>query len=196
MKLPVPTRRTLIIVTTLLLSNILTGLITTGIVRSRDFSETNMNCLANWGGISVQLEDAKAHKITDFTNNGAAGIYRLHEDNARFLIHYPKFNRRLGMDKNLPLILFCWAVAADDYQRTGVDIPIDPQVWQAFLTDGPKSLPLYWEIRQDLIRVGADHGLLHDPNPLAPLNTPKPPPYKMPPLSRPYQPRPDEANPT
>lgn len=194
MKRFILSRPLLIGIALLLATNITTGLITAWKVRSHDFSEMNINCLLNWGGINSQFEDAKVRTLPHPFPQTEAEVYRIHEDNARFLVHYPKFNHRLGLDRNRPLILFCWAVAADRYHYENVDIPVDPDVWQAFLADGPKSLPIYWNLRQSLSHAGAGHGLIRGSDmELAP--GPKPPPYRMGP-SKPYQPLPGEAAPS
>ena len=59
MKLPILTRRGLTVLAVLLATNVVTGLITTQVVRSHDFSEMNMNCLLNWGSIGAEFEDAR-----------------------------------------------------------------------------------------------------------------------------------------
>lgn len=195
MKLSIPSRLVLLAVTILLVTNIATGLVTTWYVRSRDFSEINMNCLLNWGSIGAQFEDVKGQKLPGNFPSDEAQVYRMHEDNARFLVHYPKFNRRLGYDRNRALDLFCWAVAADKYHYDNVDIPVDPEVWQAFLTDGPKNLPLYWRLRKSLTDAGAGQGLIRGSAIELPPG-PKPIPYKMGPLSTPYHPLPGEDVPS
>ena len=146
MKLVVSPHQALLAVAVLLATNIVTGLTISRIVRACDFSEMNRNCLLNWGSIGAKFEDARERKLPDVKPESEAEIYRMQEGNARFLVHYPKFSRRMGLDQNRPLMLFCWAVAADDYRSDDIDIPIDPAVWRAFLTDGPKGLSLYWEV--------------------------------------------------
>lgn len=118
----------------------------------------------------------------------------MHEDNARFFVHYPKFNQRTSSDYNqdLTFMLFCWAVAAEKYRSRNVDIPVDPLVWQAFLAHGPKTLPLYWDLREDLTRAGAGQGLIHGENRMRLYSNPKPPAYKMGRVSTPYKPLPGE----
>ena len=195
MKFFVPSRLVLFAVAVLLATNIITGLATNWYVHSRDFSEANMSCLLNWGNINAQFEDAKGQKLPGGFPHDAVQVYRIHEDNARFLVHYPKFNRRLGYDQNRATVLFCWAVAADKYHYDNVDISVDPEVWQAFLADGPKNLPLYWQLRESLTDAGAEKGLIRGSARELPPG-PKPPPYKMGPLSTPYQPLPGEAVPS
>ena len=141
MKLPILTRRGLTVLAVLLATNVVTGLVTMRVVRSHDFSEMNMNCLLNWGSIGAEFEDARVRELANVKPEDEAQIYRIHESNARFLVHYPNFNRRTGVGLNAPLTLFCWAVAADNYRSDDVDIPVDPAVWEAFLADGPRGLP-------------------------------------------------------
>ena len=195
MKFIAPSRLVLLAVTILLVTNIATGLMTTWYVRSHDFSEINMNCLLNWGSIGAQFEDVKGQKLPGNFPSNEAQVYRMHEDNARFLVHYPKFNRRLGYDQNRALDLFCWAVAADKYHNDNVDIPVDPEVWQAFLADGPKQLPLYWGLRDSLTRAGAGQGLIRGA-PKEFLSDRKLSHYKIGPLSTPYHPLPGEDVPS
>ena len=195
MKFPTLSRFVLFAAIVLLATNIITELVTASYVQSRDFSEINMNCLLNWGSIGTQFEDAKGRKLPGDFPQDEAQVYGMHEDNARFLVHYPKFNHRLGSDQNRALDLFCWAVAANKYHYDNVDIPVDPEVWQAFLADGPKNLPLYWGLRDSLTRAGAGQGLIRGNAREIPPG-PKPPPYKMGPLSTPYHPLPGEAVPT
>ena len=195
MRVSIPSRLVFFTIAALLATNIITGLATTWYVRFRDFSEVNMNCLLNWGSIGTQFEDAKGQKLPGAFPHNEAQVYQIHEDNARFLVHYPKFNHRLGYDQNRALNLFCWAVAADKCHYDNVDIPVDSEVWQAFLADGPKQLPLYWQLRESLTRAGAGQGLIRGNATEFPSGH-KPASYKMPPLSKPYHPFPDEAVPS
>ena len=183
-------------VAVLLATNIVTGLTTSRIVHACDFSEMNRNCLLNWEGIGANFEDTRVWKLPNVKPESEAEIYRMHEGNARFLVHYPKFSRRMGLDQNRLLTLFCWAVAAEDYRSDDIDIPIDPAVWRAFLTDGPKGLPLCWEVRESLTRAGAGQGLIQGEETSRHLMAHKPPPYTMGPLPKPYHPLPDEAAPS
>ncbi len=198
MKQSLPPRRLKIIIV-LLASNIVTCLGAILVTRAFDFSNTNTNCLANWGSVEGQFEDIREAHVQELDHKSPqdeASLYRIHEDNARFLVHYPRFNRRMGMNKNRAVTLFCWAVAADTYHDDGVDIPVDPEVWQAFLADGPKGLPIYWQLRESLIRAGAGKGLIRGDDSMFHLTGHKPPPYKMGPLPRPYQPLPGEVTPS
>lgn len=111
-------------------------------------------------------------------------------------MHYPKFNRWRGYDSDRPLTLFCWAVAAEIYHYDNVDIPVDAAVWRAFLADGPQDLPLYWQLRESLTREGAGQGLIRGEDRMHRSSAPKLPPYKMGPVSTPFQPLPDEAAPS
>lgn len=190
-----PTRRFWIGIAVLLATNIVTGLVTARVVRGQDFSDMNLTCLLNWGSVNDQLEEAKERTLPHVVPFSMAETYGIHESNARFLVHYPRFSHRTGLDRNRPLALFCWAVAADKYHNYNVDIPVDPLVWHAFLVDGPHSLPVYWQLRERLIEAGAGRGVVrgspwevrHD----APRSV-----YQMPPLSRPYHPLPNEAAPS
>ncbi len=196
MRFPMPSRLVLFAVAVLLMTNVITGLVTTWYVRSHDFSELNMNCLLNWGNINAQFDDAKGQKLPGGFPHDVVQVYRIHEGNARFLIHYPKFNRRLGdNDDSRALTLFCWAVAADKYHYDNVSIPVDPEVWRAFLADGPKQLPLYWGLRDSLTRAGAGQGLIRGDAREFPSGH-KPSHYKMGPLSTPYHPLPGEDVPS
>lgn len=191
----IPPRRILIAIAALLATNVITGLVTARSVRSHDFSEMNMNCLLNWGNIAAQFDNAHGRRL-HITPQDESKVYQMHEDNARFLVHYPKFNHRTGLDQDRPLTLFCWAVAAEKYRSYDVDIPVDPAVWKAFLADGPKSLPIYWDLRENLTRAGAGQGLIRGEDTMHLFSEHKPPPYKMGPLSTPYHPLPDEAVPS
>ena len=188
MKLPNLTSRGLVAAAVLLATNIVTCLITTQVVRSRDFSLANMNCLLNWGSIIAEFEDARVRELPNVKPEDEAQIYRIHESNARFLVHYPQPDLRTGGGLNRPLTLFCWAVAADDYRSDDVDIPVDPLVWKAFLADGPRGLPLYWDPRESLTRAGAGRGLIRGDDSNRHFRTHKLPPYVMGPLFAPYHP--------
>jgi hypothetical protein len=191
-----PSRLVIFAVAVLLATNIITGSVTAWYVHSHDFSELNMNCLLNWGSIGAQFEDAKGRELPGGFPQNEAQVYRIHENNARFLVHYPKFSRRTGdTDDTRAMILFCWAVAADKYHYDNVDIPVDPEVWQAFLTDGPKQLPLYWRLRESLTDAGAGQGLIRGDAREFPSGH-KPSRYKMGPLSTPYHPLPGEDVPS
>ncbi len=179
----------------LVVSNVVTGFTAAHLTRSQDFSERNMNCLLNWGGIEGQFDAAaEAHLLHPYTQT-VEQVYRMHEGNARFEVHYAKYNKRRGFDQNKPLTLFCWAVAASDYRDRNVDIPVDPLVWREFLADGPKSLPLYWDLRKELTEAGAGQGLIRGDNRRRQSSDPKPPAYKMGRLSTPYQLLPGEEIP-
>ncbi len=193
MKLPILRSRGLIAAAVLLVTNLVTGLITTQVVRAHDFSELNMNCLLNWGSFGAMFEDARVRELPNVKPEDETEIYRMQESNARFLVHFTKFNRRTGAGLDAPLTLFCWAVAADNYHSDGVDIPVDPAVWQAFLKDGPKGLPLYWDLRENLTRAGAGRGLIRGDDTIHHFRAHKLPPYVMGPLPTPYHPLPGEA---
>jgi len=61
-------------------------------------------------------------------------------------------------------------------------------VWKAFLAEGPKDLPLYWEIRDDLTRAGAGKGLIHAKDPMHGMTGDKPGFYKLTAFPRPASP--------
>lgn len=193
MKLPTLTSWRLRAAAVLVATNVATGLIVTKVVRARDFSEVNMNCLLNWGSIDAEFEDARVRELPNVKPEDEAGIYRTHESNARFLVHYPKSDPRTGAGLERPLTLFCWAVAAENYRSDDVDIPVDPLVWKAFLADGPKGLPLYWDLQESLTRAGAGRGLIRGDDTNRHFRTHKLPPYVMGPLPTPYHPLPNKA---
>ncbi len=182
MKLTVPPRPKLMIAAVLLATNVLTGVVTTLVVRARDFSDTNVNCLISLGGIDANFESALERKIPGAIPEDEAAIYRGQEMNARFDVHYQKYKQRRGSAEYLPLTLFCWAVAADKYHRDNVDIQVDPAVWRAFLADGPKDLPWYWGVRRTLTRAGAGQGLIRGEDSMGGLTGNKASVYKMGPL--------------
>ncbi len=192
MKLTLPPHIILAALAVLVVTNVVTGFTAAHFAHAQDFSEMNMNCLLNWGSIGGQFNAAaEAHLPHPYTQT-VAQVYRMHEGNARFEVHYPKYNKRRGMDQNKPLVLFCWAVAASDYRDRNVDIPVDPLVWQKFLADGPKSLPLYWDLRKELTEAGAGQGLIRGDNRMRLSSNPKPTAYKMGRVSTPYKPLPGE----
>lgn len=197
MKLAVPPRPKLIIAAVLLATNVLTGVVTALVVRARDFSDINVNSLLNLGAIDANFDSALERKIPGDIPEDEAAIYRSHEGNARFDVHYRKYNERRGGAENLPLTLFCWAVAADKYRRDNVDIPVDPAVWRAFLADGPKGLPWYWSLRNTLTQAGAGQGLIRgEYHGVFGKPVPKPMVYQMGPLPRPFEPLPGEETPS
>ena len=197
MKLSLPPQiilAALAVLAVLVVSNVVTGYMAAHLTRSQDFSELNMNCLTNWGSIGGEFDAvATAHWPHPYPQTEAQ-VYHRHEDEARFMVHYPKFNKRTSSNYNddLTWIVFCWAVAAEKYHRHNVDIPVDPLVWQAFLAHGPKSLPLYWDLRKELTEAGTGQGLIRGDNSMRLYSDPKPPAYKMGRVSTPYQPLPGE----
>lgn len=192
MKLSLPPRIILAALAVLVVTNVVTGFTAAHFAHAQDFSVTNRTCLLNWGSIGGQFEAAAEAHMPHPHPQTEAQVYHMHEDNARFEVHYPKYSKRIGLDQDKPLTLFCWAVAASDYRSRNVDIPVDPLVWQAFLAHGPKSLPLYWDLREELTEAGAGQGLIHGTDSMRLHSNPKPPAYKMGRVSTPYQPLPGE----
>lgn len=194
MKLSLPPYIILAALAVLVVSNVVTGFTAAHLTRSQDFSVTNRNCLLNWGSIGGQFEAARTEAMPHIALQTEAQVYHMHEDNARFEVHYPKFNRRISndYDQELTLTVFCWAAAAEKYHSRNVDIPVDPLVWQAFLAHGPKTLPMYWDLREELTEAGAGQGLIRGTDSMRLYSNPKPPAYKMGRVSTPYQPLPGE----
>lgn len=114
--------------------------------------------------MQAQFEDAR-------TPQARTELHRMQEDNARFAVHYSKYRHRREMDGDQSSPLFRWTVAAQSYHYDNIDIQIDPAVWRAFLADGPKDLPLYWWVRDNLAQQGADNGVIRGENKFGP---PKP----------------------
>ena len=194
MKLPFPPRRGVIAVTVLLATNIVTGLVCAHTVHTRDFSDMNMAYLLTWGMINQRFEEAQERKLTGIKPKDEAQIYYVYEDTARFNVHYSKFCKTTGLDKNDAQVFLAWGVAADRYRRDNVNIQVDPAVWKAFLAEGPKDLPLYWGVRESLEDAGAGQGLIRGEDPMHGMTNEKPTLYKL--SSFPHQPLPRAANPS
>lgn len=169
--------------------------VTVWCVRAVDFSDTNVTCLLNVGNVDAQFEDAAARELPGQKPMSKAQLYHMFEDTARFHVHYPRYCHRRGLDKHNAEELFVWAVAAEKYSRENVDVQVDPVVWRAFLADGPKTLPTYWEVRRYLSDKGADRGTIRGDDPFSGMTGDKRAVYKLPRLSTPYNPLPGEATP-
>ena len=178
MKLSIPPRPTLIIAIVLLATNVVTGLITAHAVRARDYSNTNLTYLLTWGMISQRFEEARERKLPHVLPKTNAEIYFGYEDTARFVVRHPTAPAPSNPDSDRQVLLG-WAVAADQFHSDNVNIQVDPVVWKAFLAQGPKDLPLYWEIRDDLTRAGAGKGLIHAEDPMHGMTGDKPGLYKL-----------------
>ena len=178
MKLTVPPRPLLITAAVLLATNVVTGLITAHIVRARDYSNSNLTYLLNWGMVSQRFEEARERKFPHVLPKTNAEIYFGYEDTARFVVRHPTALAPINLDTDRQVLLGC-AVAADQFHSDNVNIQVDPAVWKTFLADGPKDLPLYWEIRDDLTRAGAGKGLIHAEDPMHGLTEDKPGLYKL-----------------
>lgn len=152
-----PSRLVLICGVVVLASNAVTGIVTAHVTRSHDYSELNRNCLLNWGAINARFDDRPTYDL----QQDPAQLYRIYEKNALFAARYPS---RQNADDGA-LSLFCWGVAADDYHWKGKDIALDPTIWKSFLTEGPKDLPIYWDVRKSLTREGAGQGLIRGDTP-------------------------------
>lgn len=152
MKANMPSRSMLAWGAALLASNVITGLVTARVVRTRDFSTLNENCLLNWGGIDAEFRDKPTYSLP----RDPAQLYRIHEISALAAI-YPS-NKEDADHK--ALALFCWGVAADSYHWKRKDVVVNPALWRAFLADGPKDLPVYQTLRRNLTDEGAGKGFI------------------------------------